>query len=227
MKVCVRRSTCDERVHLAAKADAEGRVEEGRDQREGGGHQAEAARSPSAKPAGADHREQEADELGELQRRHGLRLGRPGPSRGATKAAEDQAVGVLARAAPTRRSRSTTACRPRMTAAAALLNADDDQRGDDARRVVTHAAKRGPRTSTWSCGPVLVLVDMNVLLLLSMGWLEGSSRNGCSERGAKRRRGYSAATTTTATTRDAAQIDCAALGEHRLKAGGHARQLTQ
>jgi len=42
--------------------------------------------------------------------------------------------------------------------------------------------------------------------------------SGCSERGA-RRRGYSAATTTTATTRDAAQIDCAALGEHRLKAG--------
>jgi hypothetical protein len=41
------------------------------------------------------------------------------------------------------------------------------------------------------------------------------------------RRSYSAAKTTTATTRDAAQIDCAALGEHRLKAGGHARQLTQ
>jgi hypothetical protein len=50
---------------------------------------------------------------------------------------------------------------------------------------------------------------------------------GCSERGAKRRRGYSAATTTTATTRDAAQIDCAALGEHWLEAGGHDRQLTQ
>jgi hypothetical protein len=37
----------------------------------------------------------------------------------------------------------------------------------------------------------------------------------------------SAATTTTATTRDAAQIDCTALGEHWLKAGGHERQLTQ
>ncbi|MUM30562.1 hypothetical protein FZI93_01290 [Mycobacterium sp. CBMA361] len=41
----------------------------------------------------------------------------------------------------------------------------------------------------------------------------------CSERNTKRRRGYSAATTTTATTRDAAQIHCAALGEPQLEAG--------
>jgi hypothetical protein len=32
-------------------------------------------------------------------------------------------------------------------------------------------------------------------------------------------RGYSAAATTTATTRDAAQVDCAALGERKLEAG--------
>jgi hypothetical protein len=32
-------------------------------------------------------------------------------------------------------------------------------------------------------------------------------------------RGYSADSTTTAATRDAAQIDCAALGEHELNAG--------
>jgi hypothetical protein len=49
---------------------------------------------------------------------------------------------------------------------------------------------------------------------------------GCSERGA-RKRGYSANTTTTAAARDAAQIDCAALGEQELKAGGHVGQLTQ
>jgi hypothetical protein len=49
--------------------------------------------------------------------------------------------------------------------------------------------------------------------------------HGCSERGA-RKRGYSA-TTTTAAARDAAQIDCAALGEQELKAGGHVGQLTQ
>ena len=48
----------------------------------------------------------------------------------------------------------------------------------------------------------------------------GRPRSGCSERAARReRRGYSAATTTTATTRDAAQINCAALGEHELEGG--------
>jgi hypothetical protein len=97
--------------------------------------------------------------------------------------------------------------------------------------VVTHAAKRGPRTSTWSGGAlVLVLVDMNVLPAAWMdGWLEweGGPHGATPECGAKVRRGYSAATTTTATTRNAAQIDCAALGEHRLEAGGHERQLTQ
>ena len=53
-----------------------------------------------------------------------------------------------------------------------------------------------------------------------MGFVPGSS-----ERGA-RRRGDSA-TTTTAAARDAAQINCAAIGEQKLNAGGHGRQLTQ
>jgi hypothetical protein len=64
----------------------------------------------------------------------------------------------------------------------------------------------------------VVKFDMVVLLL--------SGKAGCgrpdgagAERGAKGGRGYSAAMTTTATTRDAAQIDCAALGEQKLKAG--------
>jgi hypothetical protein len=47
------------------------------------------------------------------------------------------------------------------------------------------------------------------------------------ERGAVKERGYSAATTTTATTRDAAQIDCAALGEQQLKAGEHEAHNTR
>jgi hypothetical protein len=62
-----------------------------------------------------------------------------------------------------------------------------------------------------------MLVDMNVLLLRRRAGHE-QARMGCSESGARKERGYSAATTT-ATTRDAAQIDCAALCEHRLKAG--------
>ncbi|RAU98841.1 hypothetical protein DQP56_11655 [Mycolicibacter senuensis] len=43
---------------------------------------------------------------------------------------------------------------------------------------------------------------------------------------ATRERGYSA-TTTTAAARGAAQIDCATLGEHKLKAGEHDEQPTQ
>ena len=76
---------------------------------------------------------------------------------------------------------------------------------------------------------VFVLVDMNVLLL--HGWLAGMGGQATWRYSRVRRegerRGYSAATTTTATTRNAAQIDCAALGEHHLEAGGHAAQLTQ
>jgi len=53
------------------------------------------------------------------------------------------------------------------------------------------------------------------------------AENGYSERAREIARLRSAATTTTATTRDAAQIDCAALCEHWLEAGGHAGQLTQ
>ncbi len=93
--------------------------------------------------------------------------------------------------------------------------------------VVTQAANRGPRTSTWSGAAVCVLVDMSVLLLHWMGWIASRPQDGRSERGAKNGAAASAATTTTARTRDAAQIDCAALGEHRLKAGGHVGQLTQ
>jgi len=65
------------------------------------------------------------------------------------------------------------------------------------------------------------------MLLIVVKDGRGHATEGCSEGGAKKGRGYSAATTTTATTRDAAQIDCAALGEHRLEAGGHGSQLTQ
>jgi len=47
----------------------------------------------------------------------------------------------------------------------------------------------------------------------------GTPRWGSESRSERaRERGYSAATATT-TTRDAAQIDCAALGEHGLEAG--------
>ena len=65
---------CDERIELAAKADAEGRIEERRHQREAGGDQTE-QRDAGGESDGADDGEDEADQLGELQRRHRFRLG--------------------------------------------------------------------------------------------------------------------------------------------------------
>ena len=65
---------CDERIDLAAEADAEGRVEERRDQREAGGDQAD-ERNARGESDDADDGEHETDQLGELQRRHGLLLG--------------------------------------------------------------------------------------------------------------------------------------------------------
>ncbi|MDI3313659.1 MAG: hypothetical protein QJR12_05040 [Mycobacterium sp.] len=58
----------------------------------------------------------------------------------------------------------------------------------------------------------MVVVDTVLLLVM---WEEKADHNGCAEHGPEGD-GYSAAT---ATTRDAAQIDCAALGEHGLQAG--------
>src|ERR1700739_4225142 len=104
-----------------------------------------------------------------------------------------------------------TACRPRMTAAASGLT-PETRRVITSTTVVTQAAKRGPRTSTWAVG-----LGLDIMLLLSALCTGYEGRTpvfvpGCSERGA-RKRGYSA-TTTTAATRDATQIHCAEIGEH-------------
>ena len=88
--------TGDERVELAAEADAEGRIEERGDQRERGGHQAQ-RRQPEGEAGSADHREQEADELGELQRRHGLPI-RHGAEPRSDERGEEPPVGMPARA---------------------------------------------------------------------------------------------------------------------------------
>ncbi|NTY59344.1 hypothetical protein FEG63_07230 [Mycolicibacterium sphagni] len=61
----------------------------------------------------------------------------------------------------------------------------------------------------------------------SSGWTETSRKRPLQSGGAKEGRGYSAATATTATTRDAAQINCATLGERELEAGRHASHATQ
>jgi hypothetical protein len=73
-------------------------------------------------------------------------------------------------------------------------------------------ANRGPRTST----PAGVLIEDTELLLLTTG------RGGRPYRLLREwRKGRYSAATTTAAARGAAQINCAALGEHKLEAGGH------
>ena len=86
-------STCDERIDLAAKADAEGCIEERRHEREAGGDQADEW-DARGEPDGAHRGEHEAHQLGELQRRHRLLLGDRSEA-GCDEAAEQQAVGML------------------------------------------------------------------------------------------------------------------------------------
>ena len=89
---------CDERIELAAKADAEGRIEERRHKCESGGDQAE-QRDACGEADRAGNGEDEADELGELQRWDGFAFGdRAEP--GCDEALKDQAVRVLAGSAP-------------------------------------------------------------------------------------------------------------------------------
>lgn len=74
------------RVDLAAQADAEGRVEKGREQRERRRDEAEQWRA-QREAGDADHSEDQTHQLGELQRATGSRSV-TGPSRGATTAAK-------------------------------------------------------------------------------------------------------------------------------------------
>ena len=64
-----------------------------------------------------------------------------------------------------------------MTAAAIGLTADASSVAM-ITTVVTHAANRGPRTSTWSGALVFVLVDTDVLLLHEKGWAGGETTKG-------------------------------------------------
>src|SRR5271166_6155855 len=102
------------------------------------------------------------------------------------------------------------ACRPKMTAAASGLDADTS-RVITKTAVVTQAANLGPRTSTRSGWVAAVLLlDTGLLLDTPVARNGGDTpRKGPKLlRVLRYGRGYSAATAT-ATTRDAAQINCA------------------
>ena len=148
-----------------------------------------------------------------------------GPSRGATRRCEDQAVRMLAGPAP-RADREHHRLQAEDHGRAGIADGRHQQRRDDHDGGHPGGEPRSAHVHLVG-GALLVLVDMQSCSCC-VGWAGcEQADNGRSRARREDRRGYSAATTTTATTRDAAQIDCAALGEHRLKAGGHARQLTQ
>jgi hypothetical protein len=121
-----------------------------------------------------------------------------------------------------------------MTAAASGLAAETTS-ATIKTAVVIQAANLGPRTST-VVGWVLLLLDTVLLLDMPVAlktacyskrtkWRRATARFRGSSECYAGVRGYSAATATT-TARGAAQIDCATLGEHGLKAGWHVGQLT-
>ncbi len=170
---------------------------------------------------GADDRKDQADELGELQRRHRFALldrSQPGRDQGG----EHPPVGVPARPADGADGKDRRLARPKMTAAASGLTADTIS-AITRTAVVTQAANLGPRTSTRSALAVVVvlLLDTEATPRYSCcteRWRHATVGSEAAPSACAEGRGYSAATATT-TTRDAAQIDCAALGEHGLKAG--------
>jgi hypothetical protein len=76
----------DERVELAAKADAEGGVEQGGEQRERGGDYAE-QRDRGGEADDPNDRENQPDQLGEFQRRHWFAFTGRGDARSPAKPA--------------------------------------------------------------------------------------------------------------------------------------------
>src|SRR3954471_23362674 len=100
-----------------------------------------------------------------------------GARRGATNLAKIRPYGCL-RGPPTAPTAKTTACTPRITAAAPRLTLDAIN-VTTRTAVVTHAANRGPRTSTWStyCA-VLVGDPIEVTFLLCWTSLEASGHIG-------------------------------------------------
>ena len=136
----------DEGVKLAAQADAEGCVEESCGEGRGGGDQADQGRA-GAESGNADDGEDQAHQLGELQRRHRFTLADRSQPRG-HDVGEHQSVGIPA---------GTASGADREDDGLQSQNDRGGRRADaDTTRVITRttvvsqATNRGPRTSTWS-----------------------------------------------------------------------------
>jgi hypothetical protein len=171
------RQTCDERVELTAKADAEGRVQERRHEREARGDEAQ-KRDADGEPDDADEREHEADQLGELQRRYRLPFGDRSEARGDERR-EHQAVRVPTGSTCRANREDDGLC------AQDHGRTDRTDAGHDDRQR-QHAGGhpgREPRPADVHVGGSWIGIGRHAvtLLLCLKGWL-GASRNGCSER---------------------------------------------
>ena len=109
----------DERVELAAKADAEGGVEERGDQGEPGGDETSAA-TPVANPTAPTTANTNPTSWANFSGGTGSFSVTGAEPRG-DELREDQAVGVVDAGRASAPIAKTTACRPRMTAAATRL----------------------------------------------------------------------------------------------------------
>src|SRR5271166_5316201 len=195
------------RVQLAPQADAERRVEERRDERERGRDLTEQGQSRRETYYPGDG-EDEPDELGELQRRHRLARGdRAEPRR------DQPGVHPPVRAQPRAAQRADR--EPDGLQEKQHRGGRRAERGDD---------KRGHQDGAGDPGGEAGPADVH---LFGVGRHRGTP---VLTELARDRPGWpltsvGSAATTTATTRDAAQIYCAALGEHGLQAGGHPASL--
>ena len=133
----------DEQVQLAAQAEAGGRVEQGRHERQPGGDGAE-RRGAQQIAGGAHDGEEQADELGEPRRRLGLPLADRTQPRRDQHAGNSTPYGAYRRPAnaPTANTTAWTATSTPLPVSRATARTT----------VVTQAPKRGPRTSIRRAG---------------------------------------------------------------------------
>ena len=140
----------DEQVHLAAEAEAEGCVEEGRDEREPGGDGADAGRRRRGSRPSADHARRPRPTAWANRGGAASSSSAGAPSRGRTSVLNSQEYGVCEHARASTPIAKTTAC----TASRATVRAEGAASSATASTtVVSDAAKRGPRGSIWRRAP--------------------------------------------------------------------------
>ena len=190
-----------DQVELAAQAEAGGRVEQGRHERQPGGDGADDGCAEQDSPR-RRRRRRAGPRTGRTAAAPPARAREPGPSRGATSTRKSTPYGAYRRPAKAPTAK-TTACDG--DAATPLPSS----RARASTALVTQAANRGPRTSTRT-------------RRCTFSWRERPSDGG---QGASGRSGPASEGRTEAAA-DAAQVDCAARGQQGAHGGEGNRSPT-